>query len=138
MPLPPAKQAQPFYRAALQRFEDGRFLEGVGRTTAAVYLAGYGVECILKALIVNATPSKKREEAVQSFRGRRAHDFEWLKELYSKAGGPPFPKSIQRQFTIVNTWSTDFRYQTGVVEQRDADAFLAAAESIITWADGRL
>jgi hypothetical protein len=51
MALPTAKEAQPFYQSALQRFEDAQYLLDGERTTAAIYLAGYSVECMLKALI---------------------------------------------------------------------------------------
>jgi len=41
---------------AKQRFDDALLLLEMGRTTAAVYLAGYSVECMLKALILSAVP----------------------------------------------------------------------------------
>ena len=137
MGLPRARKAQPFYRVAKQRFEDAQFLLQHDRTTGAVYLAGYGVECILKALIIDSVPAKNRDTIISSFRGARGHDFEWLKEQYQKAGGAGFPIQIQEYFTTI-TWTTDLRYQSGMMKQDDAEAFLAAAEAIINWADRRM
>ena len=48
MALPSASEARPYYRAAKQRFEDARFLLEADRTTGAIYLAGYCVECMLR------------------------------------------------------------------------------------------
>ncbi len=57
MALPRAAEARRYYRAAKQRYEDAQMLLEAGRTTGAVYLAGYAVECILKALLLaNVTP----------------------------------------------------------------------------------
>lgn len=137
MGLPRARPAQPFYRVAKQRFEDAQFLLDAGRTTGAVYLAGYGVESILKALIIDSTPPKSQKTVISLFRGAKAHDFEWLKERYHKAGGARFPADIQEHFTSI-TWSTDLRYQSGLVNPEDAEAFLAAAQEIINWADRRM
>jgi HEPN domain-containing protein len=139
MALPQTKEARLFYRAAIQRFDDAQFLlhQG-GRTTAAVYLAGYSVECILKALILSVATGKRRTAILASFRGQRAHSFDWLKEQYLKSKGPSFPRDTSRCFRIVSTWSTDMRYKTGRLDPEESVAFLQAAETIIRWADGRI
>ncbi len=109
MGLPAAREAHLFYRSAKQRFLDAQFLEEAGRTTGAVYLAGYGVECMLKALLVDAAPHGRRAEIAASFRGGKAHDFEWLKAQYRTIGGAAFPQDIREHFVLVSTWSTEFR-----------------------------
>jgi hypothetical protein len=38
----------------------------------------------------------------------------------------------------VNDWSTDLRYLPRTLKEDESKAFLAAAEAIIQWADGRL
>ena len=52
MPIPTSSNARLFYRAAKERFEDAELLLSLNRTTGAVYLAGYSVECIIKSLIL--------------------------------------------------------------------------------------
>ena len=71
MALPHAKEARPFYQAAKQRLEDARYLLDAKRSTGAIYLAGYGVECMLKALILATLPAKKRAAMLDSFRARK-------------------------------------------------------------------
>ena len=139
MALPKSKEARLFYQAAIQRFDDAQFLlEQGGRTTAAVYLAGYSVECILKALILSTATGKRRAEILASYRGQRAHSFDWLKEQYLRNLGPSFPRDIARCFRTVSSWSTDMRYKTGRLDPEESSAFLQAAETIIRWAEGRM
>lgn len=137
MGLPDSAEARLFYRSAKQRFEDARFLMPE-RTTGAVYLAGYSVECMLKALILALVPAKRKVETVAEFRGARAHDYDWLRARYFENGGPPFPAEIAKAFALVNTWDTELRYRPGMLSPREADAFLLAVEAILVWADGRL
>ena len=87
MSLPQAPEARPYYQSAKQRFEDAEFLMEAARTTGAVYLAGYGVECMLKALILTMVSENQRADVLGSFRAAKAHDFEWLKARYFAAGG---------------------------------------------------
>ena len=82
--MPSSVQARRFYRAAKQRFDDALLLLAMERTTAAVYLAGYSVECMLKALILSAVPQAQEAALLARFRGARAHDYEWLLELYAE------------------------------------------------------
>ena len=138
MALPQFGEARRFYRAALERFEDAEFLYQVNRNTASVYLAGYGVECILKAVILASIASPRdRREQIGEFRGARAHSYEWLKQRYAELGGG-LPGNLRRSFSRVNSWATDMRYMAGTVKSKDAKLFLDAALEIIRWADGRL
>ena len=54
MAVPASSEARLYYRCAFQRQEDAQILLRADRTTGAVYLAGYGRECILKALVLSA------------------------------------------------------------------------------------
>lgn len=137
MGMPRDKDAKRFYRAADQRWEDSEFLLESERTTAAVYLAGYCVECLLKALILAQAGSKK-DEVLASFRGSGAHNYDWLRFMYSKYGGADFPKEIVEAFVIIEDWGTDLRYQPGTIPLNDAEEFLIAVRRIWAWADGRL
>lgn len=136
--MPTSQNARLFYRASLQRFEDAEFLFDVERTTAAVYLAGYSVECILKALIFTTVPRSQESEILAMFRGRRAHDYDWLLRLYRQRGGADLPPNFIPHFARVNTWTTDMRYSPGIIALRDAKAFLDSSVELINWANGRL
>lgn len=113
-------------------------LERAGRTTGAIYLAGYGVECLLKALVLSVIPVSQQREVVAEFRGARGHNFDWLKTRYLENGGAQFPAEISKAFSLVNTWGAEWRYHSGTVSSKDAELFLLDAERIIMWADERL
>ncbi|MDR3635656.1 MAG: HEPN domain-containing protein [Isosphaeraceae bacterium] len=138
MAIPASIEARLFYRCAFQRYEDAQILLRADHTTGAVYLAGYGIECILKALLLSAVPLVARTAMLNSFRGTRAHDYEWLRTPYLQNGGSRYPRKITEAFTLVNDWSTDMRYLPRTLKAEEAEGFLAAAENIIHWADGRL
>jgi HEPN domain len=138
MALPSSSDARLYYRCAFQRYEEAEVLFRADYTTGAVYLAGYGVECILKALVLMSVRPSTRPDMMKSFRGGKAHEYEWLRTLYLTNGGSRFPAEITRHFTLVNDWSTDLRYTPRSVRADEAEAFLVAAVAIIRWADGRL
>lgn len=138
MGLPGPHEARLYYRAAKQRFDDAQLLLLAGRTTGAVYLAGYTVECFLKALVLASVAPKLRAELLAEFRGSRAHNIEWLGALYRRHVGIAVPRGITRHLTRVASWSTDLRYATGFLKQREADEFIDSVIAVSTWADGRM
>jgi HEPN domain-containing protein len=138
MGLPRATEARLYYRAAKQRYADAELLLEAERTTGAVYLAGYAVECMLKALVLAVVPAGRRGELLADFRGSRAHNIEWLTALYRRHAGGAIPRDVTRHLSWVAEWSTDMRYATGVLAGAEAEAFLASVRAIVTWADGRM
>jgi HEPN domain-containing protein len=138
MVLPNAPEARPYNQAAKQRFDDAQFLLNGQRNTAAIYLAGYCVECIMKALILSTLPKTKRLAMVASFRGGKAHDFDWLRSQYAENGGPRLPTAINTAFSFVNTWAVDIRYMARTAKHSDAARFVKSAKQIMKWADERM
>lgn len=138
MSLPSAAEARAFYQSAWQRLEDGEYLLAAKRTTGAIYLAGYAVECLLKALILAATPRGRRRAVVDSFRGAKAHEFDWLRRVYFRAGGPNLPADIVHAFGVVNRWTIVLRYQSEGIGMNKAREFFRAVDRITEWADGRM
>jgi HEPN domain-containing protein len=138
MATPRSKEPRKFYRAAARRLEEAQFLlDKGGYTTAAVYLAGYAVECMLKALILSSEPATRHAATLHTFRGAAAHAFEWLVERLAERH-VRLPADIRKELSRVDWWTTTLRYDPGAVKQRDAGAFLAAAGRIVLWAKGRL
>src|SRR5687767_13061195 len=111
MGLPRSKDARLFYRCAFLRYDEARVLFKAGYPTGAVYLGGYGVECMLKALILASENEWARHETLKSFKGGRAHDFEWLRSEYINRGGARFPRETAQQMVLVNGWTTALRYK---------------------------
>jgi hypothetical protein len=48
------------------------------------------------------------------------------------------PVNQNRNVSLVSSWSTDLRYEPGPGDRDDAEAFLASADAILTWANGRM
>ncbi|MBL8794534.1 MAG: HEPN domain-containing protein [Planctomycetia bacterium] len=138
MGLPAAAEARLYYRAARQRYEDALLLLEAGRTTGAVYMAGYTVECYLKALILSAVAARVRAEILGKFRGNRAHDIEWLSVLYRQTTQVNVPREVAKHLSRTATWTTDLRYSSSAPKRRDADAFVESVTAIMAWADGRM
>jgi HEPN domain-containing protein len=135
--VPTSAEVRRFYQVALQRFEDAEILFHNDRTTGAIYMAGYAVECMLKALLLAHVPASRRAAVLGSFRGKVGHDLEGLRRALQKRK-VSFPASVARRFTSVNTWSTDLRYVPGRKKWQEARAFLDAAAEVLQWVKGRL
>src|SRR5260370_37658459 len=112
MALPKTKEARLFYRAAKQRYDDALLLLEGNRKTGAVYLAGYTVECFLKALLLESVSPAVRKELLGEFRGSRAHNFEWLGGMYCRHVSSAIPHDVNRHLSRVAGWATDIRYMT--------------------------
>jgi hypothetical protein len=138
MAMPRSREARLFYRCALQRYEESEILLKADKPTGAVYLAGYGIECMLKALILSSIPAGEVGQVLGSFRTHRAHEYEWLRAQYRTRGRGVFPGEIMKYFARVDLWSTDLRYQPGDFGTREADTFLKTVGLILEWIDGRL
>ena len=138
MAMPKTPDARDYYRAAYQRIDDAQSLLDNDRTTAAVYLAGYAVECILKSLLLSCVPNREHGGIMELFRGRLAHDFGWLTMQYVRHSKSTIPREVHRALTRVRTWSTDMRYMTGTTPPDEADSFVDAVKFILHWAKGRL
>jgi hypothetical protein len=138
MALPHASEARRFYQAAMQRMDDARHLTEGNRTTGAVYLAGYAVECMFKALVLSMAPRQRHRTIVQEFRGRRGHDLLWLRKRYLDSGGPPLPKNVVLAFTQVVGWTTELRYQAARLDSHVARTFMRHAQTLMDWMDRRI
>lgn len=138
MAIPSSPHARLFYRAAKQRYDDAVLLLQLQRTTGAVYLAGYSVECMLKALILESVPDRQEPLILAQFRGQQAHNPGWLLGLYRKTVSAGVPVGVITHLIRVNSWSTDMRYQPSVMDEGDAQGFMRSVEQITLWVEGRL
>ncbi len=127
-----------YWRVAVQRFEEAQILHGEHDLgTAAVYLAGYSVECALKALLLSTYPAGRCKKVIESFRGKAGHDFESLKAKYlRRPNATTFPSALIGSFSVVRSWDTELRYKPGVTPAAEVKRFLAAVEQIMTWTKG--
>lgn len=133
-----SKHVRQFWRAAAARLEEAVLLRQHGYTLAAVYLAGYAVECGLKALVLTLTVQHEQPERIKQFKGVKAHDFGWLLSLYRLGGGPSAPPNVVGSFTDLGVWATDLRYVSTTEYDGDVDEFFAAVETVTGWLAERL
>ena len=137
--VPSDKLARLFYRCAIERIREAKVLiKSDQKTAGAIYLAGYGVECILKALILNDTNPVDQGRVLQLFRGNKAHDFNWLKDLYLRSGGAQIPANMAIELSRVSSWSTAMRYVPRTYGINEIISFIRSVDAIMAWACGRL
>ena len=111
-------------------------LEKVELPAASVYLAGYGVECLLTALLVERTPEAERPELIGTLKTQFGHSVTRLRT--GLAGrGVRVPPGLSGDPVAIASWSPDLRYEPGPGDIASAELFLRAAARIVTWADGR-
>ena len=109
MSTPTRPISRKFYRVAYQRFEEAEVLFEAGYYIGAVHLAGYAVECMLKTLILEATPERDHAVVEAEFRGQSAHDYEWLRHRYVQTDAPGWSVDISQALAFVRTWETSLR-----------------------------
>ena len=128
-----AELSRKFLRAAGQRFIAVEFLMRQELYFEAVYLAGYVIECSIKAIILVNTLARDRNDfAERYFKGRHGHSFEVLKKMLLDRGirlPSPLSQELQRA-----AWSTDLRYEVGHFDAREAIAFVSTARQTLQWA----
>lgn len=136
--------ARKYYRVAMQRLEEAELiLHKLERPAAAQYLAGYSVECILKALLLMVTPERKRSAMVALLHkddkkeNRYGHNIRGLRAGLLERG-VSIPRDVSSGLMYVQTWSPDSRYEPGPGDITEARRFLQVVQSVVVWADGRM
>jgi len=126
-----------FLRAAKQRFATAEFLLSKGYNLDSMYLAGYTMECALKALILDRTPAATQSQVLHRItHGSSMHYVETLKrELVQLSPPVPLPLEIVKRLRRSN-WTTDLRYETGRTDTGETRAFLKTAQAILLCAEG--
>ena len=140
MGTPRDKDARRFYLAGGRRKDDGRNLARFDQSyRGAAYLAGYAIECMLKALII-VQSGRRKHEVIAEFRGSKAHNFDHLRFLYFSYGGAKLPMKVTEAFVLVKSqgWSPDWRYEPAFLPFEELEAFLDAVDRIYNWADQRM
>ncbi len=125
-----------FRQAARQRLDTAQLLYEHRRTLDAMYLAGYAIECSLKALILHHTPAADQSSVASKIsRGSKMHRHEVLLELLPR--DVLLPMELSKRLRQ-STWTTDLRYQSGRIEASDVEEFLITVEALYTWVEGQL
>jgi hypothetical protein len=137
----PEKDIRLFFRAASARLEAARFLLENGYYVDSTYLAGYVIECSLKAVILRRTPRVEHAPIMAKLTqaGAKGHNFEFLKQMFKERIGKLSSRdnelfgTLSNSFKVVSSWSTDLRYTAGRGKHAEAERFFQAAADIHDW-----
>ena len=119
-----------FLSAAGQRLAAAETLLKTGYNLDARYLAGYTIECSLKALILHATPTRDPQSTLKDI---KTHNFEDLTQMLVDRGRQISP-ALAKYFRRSPPWSPNLRYQSGRINTGQARAFLQTAREVYDWA----
>jgi HEPN domain-containing protein len=123
---------------ALMRLKESQLLLKGGYWSGAYYLAGYAVECALKACIAKATeryefPDKRRVDKSYT---HKFEDLLGVAGLARQLGNAENPDTrLASNWALVKQWSPEARYE--LHSETDATALLEAVQNrkdgILSW-----
>lgn len=127
-----------YMRAATARLSAARRLDESGEPTHAldvIYLAGYAVECALKALILERTPRPKWADVCREIAtGERGHDIGFLARVLRVKS--PIPDAVREDLNLIgNEWITDLRYAARLIPTAEAQSLLEAVSRFVDWVE---
>ena len=119
------------------RAEEARILLAKGRPHGAYYLAGYAVECALKACIAKKT--KRFEFPAKAEYARRLYTHE-LDKLLTLAGldtqlekDMTANKSFKENWSTVKDWTEESRYRTSGLNGKDMYNAVTGTDGVLPW-----
>jgi HEPN domain-containing protein len=129
-------------KAGIHRLEDAQVLAREKRWRGAMYLAGYGVECLLKKKLMEKFQCQRLLELEQELQQRGLLALEatvythQLERLLRLAGGLDRIRQNRdawSRFNLVNRWLPAWRYSPKSVTAEDAQDFIEAVEATMKW-----
>ena len=128
-----------FQELSRMREVEAEALLQAGHFAGAYYLAGYAVECALKACIAKQTNEfdfPDRDAAIAAF----THDLDRLVKAAGLTADYAMATSASPQFVdnwqIVRQWKETARYEARIAEERTRELFRACTEQphgVLTW-----
>ena len=122
-------------KSALKRWEDARYLRNGKHWRGAMYLAGYAIECRLKAVLMekfNVNRIQELESALEKRIGRSinafTHNIEVLfsfTDAYGRLKDRPITEDL-RAYRKCNTWTVAWRYNPTDGNEKECNEFMNA------------
>ena len=145
-----------YLKAAVQRLEDAQELlqaptlhrnrsdAATRHLRGAMYLAGYAIECAIKAYIITRLKAQTLEEAIRIAPASKrrqmkklntadGHNLRLLISLTDMESLLAGNVSLLQQWAICLTWDAGWRYNPRPVRAERAREFVAAAAQIHAW-----
>lgn len=162
--MPFRDTAREYKRAADRRFDDAHELmqaptwegqrsdAGQRHLRGAMYLAGYTVECLLKAYIIGQMNAQTLGEATEILDVRRtSKGLEPVKNILRTAAGhriaylvqltnlpTDFPNFDLKLWGRLGGWQSSWRYEGDMVGQTEAEAFMADVQAAVDWLSSKM
>jgi hypothetical protein len=113
----------------------------------AMYLCGYGVECLFKAYMIAQHPPlnrlsdvlfelRKADPNVRDICGVAGHDLSYLLTLTGLETRMDIGRKIQMGQCA--KWRSSWRYSAEPAREDDAKAMVQAARSLVTWINSQI
>jgi len=127
--------------------DDARALFQARRWRGAMYMAGYSIECRLKAKLMRMFDCRHLRELEEELRRRGtlpadatvfSHQLEILLRLTQALDRLRRNEPIWRSFNIVNRWVPGWRYSADLSKREDAEDFLEAIDKVAHWIDNNV
>jgi HEPN domain-containing protein len=129
-------------KASTRRLDDTRVLFNAGRWRGVMYMAGYAVECLLKAKLMQKYSCRTLHELEDELQRRGIlaehttvfiHHLELLLRLTQPLDQLRQHRMLWPQFALVNRWIPAWRYTADMANRQDAADFLAVVAQIMQW-----
>lgn len=131
-------------KAALHRMVDAQAAFNATRWRACMYLAGYGVECQLKAALMKMHGCFNLKElaellidkdVIEGPKEVYTHSLEKLLALTGRVDAVRANETVVRHFSVVNRWIPAWRYTADLSGSDEAEQFLEAAREFRHWVE---
>jgi len=138
--MPDAHDRATFQRLAELRLTEAKLLAGSGHPSGAYYLAGYAIECALKAHIAalfkeNQIPDRKFVDKIHTHNLRDLIKLAGLESQLDRARESDLV--FGQKWTVVEGWTEQSRYEIWTNEAAsamiDAVAGTPEAEGVLQW-----
>lgn len=134
-------------KAAVHRRADAQSLFDAERWQGAMYLAGYALECLLKAKLMKQYGCRQLDDLGDEFVRRGlledsssvyTHEFALLLKWSGRLNSLQQDRTINRAFAKANRWSPSWRYSSAASQRESAEEFLVAIDSVRQWVETNL
>lgn len=123
-----------YYQAHLERLKDARALLNAKRWTAAKYIVGIAVECILKFAICQKAGEPYLDDIdEQLVRTAKGHDLDLLRKCAGIAISMDSDVQSKVWFDGIRTWNVGLRYDPALGQKTDAQEFVQGAGNLCNW-----
>jgi HEPN domain-containing protein len=134
-------------KSAKHRLDDARSLFRESRWRGAMYMAGYGVECLLKAKLMKRYDCRTLLELEDELHSRKllsdkltifTHQLSLLLNLTGSVDVLRRDRRLWPQFVLANSWLPAWRYNPDLGNKEDAEDYLSAATTMVKWVENNI